>query len=101
MTADGISKHCIGRNISTKAVGTDDRQDITLNYKFAEGSEEERLAVFQANRFSSRKNHNIYDKKMDVDVKFKLVGSSDMDILIGEVKSKLVLLTFQQGLKGR
>ncbi len=35
----------VGKNISTKAVGSDARQDITLEYKFAEGSTSERAAL--------------------------------------------------------
>ncbi|XP_042331871.1 protein-glutamine gamma-glutamyltransferase 4-like [Sceloporus undulatus] len=35
----------IGRNISTKAVGKDTREDITNQYKFPEGSQEERDAM--------------------------------------------------------
>uniref|UniRef100_A0A8C5R4Y7 protein-glutamine gamma-glutamyltransferase n=1 Tax=Leptobrachium leishanense TaxID=445787 RepID=A0A8C5R4Y7_9ANUR len=36
----------VGQNISTKAVGSDDRVDITENYKYAEGTDKER-AVYQ------------------------------------------------------
>ncbi|XP_078411511.1 protein-glutamine gamma-glutamyltransferase 2-like isoform X1 [Cetorhinus maximus] len=32
----------VGQRISTKCVGSDDREDITNNYKYPEGSEEER-----------------------------------------------------------
>ncbi|XP_014666133.1 PREDICTED: coagulation factor XIII A chain-like [Priapulus caudatus] len=77
MTADGMSKHCIGQNISTKAVGSDERLDLTHNYKHTEGTEEERLSVFHANKFSSRRDQNIYDKKMEDDVKFKVVSGDD------------------------
>ncbi|TRZ20796.1 hypothetical protein HGM15179_006274 [Zosterops borbonicus] len=48
---DGMQKQSIrssdvGKNISTKSVGRDSREDITHNYKYPEGSEEER-AVFE------------------------------------------------------
>ncbi|XP_048406361.1 protein-glutamine gamma-glutamyltransferase 2-like isoform X2 [Stegostoma tigrinum] len=36
----------VGQYISTKCVGSDDREDITANYKYPEGSEEERR-IFQ------------------------------------------------------
>ncbi|XP_043565997.1 protein-glutamine gamma-glutamyltransferase 2-like [Chiloscyllium plagiosum] len=36
----------VGQRISTKCVGSDDREDITENYKYPEGSEEERR-IFQ------------------------------------------------------
>ncbi|XP_067417824.1 protein-glutamine gamma-glutamyltransferase 4 [Emydura macquarii macquarii] len=38
----------IGKNISTKAVGKNTREDITAQYKFPEGSPEEREAVKKA-----------------------------------------------------
>ncbi|NWX47930.1 TGM4 glutamyltransferase, partial [Steatornis caripensis] len=41
----------IGVNISTKAVGEDKREDITVEYKFPEGSEEERKAMQKACSF--------------------------------------------------
>ncbi|NXP52283.1 TGM4 glutamyltransferase, partial [Heliornis fulica] len=41
----------IGVNISTKAVGQDKREDITLQYKFPEGSEEERKSMQKASSF--------------------------------------------------
>ncbi|NP_001004647.1 protein-glutamine gamma-glutamyltransferase 2a [Danio rerio] len=39
----------IGKSISTKAVGRDEREDITHNYKYPEGSEEERKVFKKAN----------------------------------------------------
>ncbi|NWR55134.1 TGM4 glutamyltransferase, partial [Bucorvus abyssinicus] len=41
----------IGVNISTKAVGEDKRQDITWEYKYPEGSEQERQAMQRACSF--------------------------------------------------
>ncbi|XP_047467726.1 protein-glutamine gamma-glutamyltransferase 2-like [Mugil cephalus] len=38
----------VGRFISTKAVGSDDRHDITHQYKYPEGSKEERLVYEKA-----------------------------------------------------
>ena len=35
----------VGKNISTKAIESDAREDITLQYKFAEGSTSERAAL--------------------------------------------------------
>ncbi|XP_053572579.1 protein-glutamine gamma-glutamyltransferase E-like [Bombina bombina] len=40
----------VGQCISTKAVGSDNRVDITHNYKYPEGSSEEREAFEKANR---------------------------------------------------
>uniref|UniRef100_A0A671LGX1 Protein-glutamine gamma-glutamyltransferase 2 n=1 Tax=Sinocyclocheilus anshuiensis TaxID=1608454 RepID=A0A671LGX1_9TELE len=39
----------VGKSISTKAVGRDEREDITHNYKYPEGSEEERRVYEKAN----------------------------------------------------
>lgn len=36
-----VDKKCIGKMISTKAVGSDDRDDITLEYKHPEGKSNE------------------------------------------------------------
>ena len=32
-----IDAHAVGKYISTKAVGSNDRHDVTLDYKYAEG----------------------------------------------------------------
>ncbi|NXX53169.1 TGM4 glutamyltransferase, partial [Scopus umbretta] len=47
----GTETQGIGMNISTKAVGQDKREDITAQYKFPEGSEEERKAMQKASSF--------------------------------------------------
>ncbi|CAL8256332.1 unnamed protein product [Merluccius merluccius] len=47
-------KHTVGHHISTKAVGSDERYDITHLYKHPEGSEEERIAVETASRYGSK-----------------------------------------------
>ncbi|TRY58556.1 hypothetical protein DNTS_021863 [Danionella cerebrum] len=49
-----VEKNSIGKCISTKAVGSDERVDITDLYKYPEGSEEERIAVEMASRFGSK-----------------------------------------------
>uniref|UniRef100_A0A3Q3X014 Protein-glutamine gamma-glutamyltransferase 2 n=1 Tax=Mola mola TaxID=94237 RepID=A0A3Q3X014_MOLML len=48
----GGSTKSVGRFISTKAVGSDDRRDITHQYKYPEGSKEERQVYKKA------KHHN-------------------------------------------
>ncbi|XP_063057077.1 protein-glutamine gamma-glutamyltransferase K-like [Engraulis encrasicolus] len=47
-------KHAIGHFISTKAVGSDERADITYQYKHPEGTDEERIAVETASRYGSK-----------------------------------------------
>ncbi|XP_058619797.1 protein-glutamine gamma-glutamyltransferase K-like [Onychostoma macrolepis] len=49
-----VEKSAIGQCISTKAVGSDARVDITHLYKYPEGSWEERVAVERASRFGSK-----------------------------------------------
>ncbi|KAM9439389.1 protein-glutamine gamma-glutamyltransferase K-like [Clarias gariepinus] len=51
-----IEKNVVGRCISTKAVGSDQRSDITHLYKHPEGTEEERIAVETACRYGTKPN---------------------------------------------
>ncbi|POI34266.1 hypothetical protein CIB84_001982 [Bambusicola thoracicus] len=44
----GVESQSIGANISTKAVGQNRREDITWQYKFPEGSSEERASMKRA-----------------------------------------------------
>jgi hypothetical protein len=43
MTVTYIDKNCVGKCISTKAVGSNEREDITNTYKFTEGEWQKRL----------------------------------------------------------
>ncbi|XP_022603850.1 protein-glutamine gamma-glutamyltransferase K-like [Seriola dumerili] len=67
-------KKAVGHNISTKAVGSDERADITNMYKHQEGSEEERIAVETASRYGSKPD--VYSEPMaeDVSVEVKMDG---------------------------
>ncbi|XP_061653457.1 protein-glutamine gamma-glutamyltransferase K [Phyllopteryx taeniolatus] len=67
-------KKTVGHFISTKAVGSDERADITHLYKYQEGSEEERIAVETASRFGSKPD--VYSTAMaeDVNLEVKMVG---------------------------
>ncbi|XP_048807188.1 protein-glutamine gamma-glutamyltransferase 4 [Lagopus muta] len=44
----GVESRSVGANISTKAVGQNRREDITWEYKFPEGSSEERASMKRA-----------------------------------------------------
>lgn len=44
-TLTRVNSTHVGKNISTKAVGTNDREDVTLDYKFPERSISERAAL--------------------------------------------------------
>uniref|UniRef100_A0A3P9A583 Protein-glutamine gamma-glutamyltransferase 2 n=1 Tax=Esox lucius TaxID=8010 RepID=A0A3P9A583_ESOLU len=48
----------VGQNISTKAIGIDRRQDITANYKYAEGTEMERIVYNQAVRRGTKPRYS-------------------------------------------
>ncbi|XP_049603487.1 protein-glutamine gamma-glutamyltransferase K [Syngnathus scovelli] len=67
-------KKAVGHCISTKAVGSDERHDITHLYKHQEGSEEERIAVETASRFGSKPY--VYSSPMaeDVSIEVKMEG---------------------------
>nr|XP_014350256.1 PREDICTED: protein-glutamine gamma-glutamyltransferase K [Latimeria chalumnae] len=49
-----VQKNAVGHQISTKAVGLDEREDITHLYKYPEDSEEERIAVETACQYGSK-----------------------------------------------
>ncbi|XP_022534619.2 protein-glutamine gamma-glutamyltransferase K [Astyanax mexicanus] len=67
-------KNVVGRAISTKAVGSDQRLDITHLYKHAEGSEEERIAVETACRYGSKPEAYSSPVAEDVNVEVKVDG---------------------------
>ncbi|XP_064611555.1 protein-glutamine gamma-glutamyltransferase K-like [Liolophura sinensis] len=70
MTVLDVEEHAVGHLISTKSVGSGDREDLTLQYKYPEGSEDERRIVHYVNRFSCRKK--IYQISQKKDVTFSL-----------------------------
>lgn len=66
-----IDAHAVGRYISTKAVGSNDRHDLTEDYKYPEGSAEERSVAESVNRFSRTARFKIYKKDVIDDVSFR------------------------------
>ncbi|XP_038074044.1 protein-glutamine gamma-glutamyltransferase K-like [Patiria miniata] len=76
----------VGKNISTKAVGSSDRQDLTMEYKHEEGSAAERAAVKTATSYGSKPG--IYDspenpEDVDVQLDFQdLFVGADFDIKV-------------------
>ncbi|XP_071503234.1 protein-glutamine gamma-glutamyltransferase K-like, partial [Diadema antillarum] len=56
----------VGQNISTKAVGKFQRQDITEDYKYREGSTLERVAVYTASRYVKKNKNFRANIKQDV-----------------------------------
>lgn len=89
-----IDKFSVGRKISTKAVGSDERHDLTWDYKYFDGSEDERKVVEFVNRFSKVKHKkNIYKKDQKAEIELDIVEPEDKfigdDIEVG-VKVKNV-----------
>ncbi|XP_054452044.1 protein-glutamine gamma-glutamyltransferase K [Anoplopoma fimbria] len=67
-------KRAVGHCISTKAVGSDKREDITHLYKQQEGSVEERIAVETASRFGSKPYAYSTAMAEDVCIEVKMEG---------------------------
>ncbi|XP_078469803.1 protein-glutamine gamma-glutamyltransferase K-like isoform X1 [Lampetra planeri] len=49
-----VERRAVGHCISTKAIGSDNREDITHAYKYPEGSDEERVSVEMACRYGTK-----------------------------------------------
>ncbi|KAK3611436.1 hypothetical protein CHS0354_027163 [Potamilus streckersoni] len=60
----------MGRCISTKAVSTISREDLTNAYKFSEGSKEENDTIAKAEQFCSRHSLDIEPTKEDITFTF-------------------------------
>ncbi|XP_068581608.1 protein-glutamine gamma-glutamyltransferase K-like isoform X2 [Cebidichthys violaceus] len=67
-------KKLVGHFISTKAVGTDERSDITNLYKHPEGSEQERIAVETACSYGSKAEAYSSPTAEDVSVEVTMDG---------------------------
>ncbi|KAM7388565.1 hypothetical protein PAMP_024732 [Pampus punctatissimus] len=67
-------KRSVGHFISTKAVGSDERNDITHLYKHPEGTEEERISVETACLYGSKSNAYPSATAEDVSVEVSMDG---------------------------
>ncbi|CAL1532742.1 unnamed protein product [Lymnaea stagnalis] len=76
-----IDKNAVGKKMSTKAANSNEREDVTSNYKPEEGSAEERAAVLRANQTGSNRK-DIYKQKPG-DVDFNLVQDRK-ETLVGD-----------------
>ncbi|XP_029193882.2 protein-glutamine gamma-glutamyltransferase K-like [Acropora millepora] len=79
MIAYNKDTHSIGKYISTKDPGSDERLNVTGDYKYREGSREEREAVEFANKFSTRKEYDIY-RADEEDVRFRFEVVDDISM---------------------
>lgn len=68
-------KKTVGHSISTKAVGTDERNDITHLYKHPEGTEEERIAVETACRYGTKAEAYTSPTAEDVSLEVSMDGT--------------------------
>ncbi|KAJ8246529.1 hypothetical protein COCON_G00234820, partial [Conger conger] len=69
-----MERKAVGHCISTKAVGSEKRQDITHLYKYPEGTEEERIAVETACRYGSKPETYTPAAAEDVSVEVTMEG---------------------------
>ncbi|XP_048867104.1 protein-glutamine gamma-glutamyltransferase K-like isoform X2 [Brienomyrus brachyistius] len=69
-----IEENVIGRCILTKAVGSDESNDITLLYKFPQGSDEQRIAVETACHYGSKPQVYSAPLTKDVTLEVKVNG---------------------------
>ncbi|XP_076113269.1 protein-glutamine gamma-glutamyltransferase K-like [Mytilus galloprovincialis] len=68
-----IDRHSVGWNISTKAVGSDLVELLDEQYKHWEYSDEERRVVKFVNRFSTRRQENIYNLDTKKEIDFNII----------------------------
>ncbi|XP_008316246.1 protein-glutamine gamma-glutamyltransferase 2-like isoform X1 [Cynoglossus semilaevis] len=75
------STSSVGRSISTKAVGSDERRDITHKYKYPEGSKKERQVYEKAQHHNKLQQRG---EKPGLNLKIKLIDNmvmgSDFDV---------------------
>ncbi|XP_051826693.1 coagulation factor XIII A chain [Antechinus flavipes] len=85
---EAVDKTHIGKLVLTKEIGGDGKQDITENYKFPEGKEEERLALETALMYGAKKpldTEGIHQFRADIDMDFqveKAVLGKDFKVII-------------------
>jgi len=115
MKVISINTHSVGKCISTKSVGSNFRNDLTLAYKYPENSKDERRVVEFVHKYSSRAEQEIYDKDshdvvFDLDVPeakmgedFKVVAKvKNMSKSKRSVKGRITLLSsFYTGIPGK
>jgi hypothetical protein len=87
MSIEYIDRNCIGKSISTKAVGSDEREDLTSSYKHKEGSTEEENVLEKVRHFGSRKEWTV--KKVNRDIQVEL--GHETAIMGSEIKIPIQL----------
>ncbi|XP_069033497.1 protein-glutamine gamma-glutamyltransferase 2 [Embiotoca jacksoni] len=84
-----VNQSSVGRNISTKSIYGDSREDVTLHYKYPEGSKKEREVYQKAGRrVTEPTNDSAEAEQLQLSVKHaKPVFGTDFDVII-EVKNE-------------
>ncbi|XP_036373408.1 protein-glutamine gamma-glutamyltransferase K-like [Megalops cyprinoides] len=82
-------KKAVGHCISTKAVGSEKREDITHLYKHPEGTEEERIAVETACRYGSKPD--VYATPEAEDVKIEVTMEGEGPRMGGDAQLTIML----------
>jgi len=81
-----VQTDSIGFNISTKTVGKNEREDVTLGYKFPEGSKEERASF------------NALELQKDLQVSGRLIIE---DTQVGDTIKILIILSSNKATEGK
>ncbi|XP_069469564.1 coagulation factor XIII A chain [Ambystoma mexicanum] len=100
-----VDKTHVGRKILTKAVGNNEMHDITDQYKFSEGTEEERLALETALMYGVKKKtlQDVPVERSEVDMDFQVdnvVLGSDLKVIITFVNGSQERLSATSHLNG-
>ncbi|XP_028263237.1 protein-glutamine gamma-glutamyltransferase 2-like [Parambassis ranga] len=84
-----VDQSSVGRNISTKSVYGDYREDVTLHYKYPEGSKQEREVYEKAGRRATEPtNHSVEPGQLQLSIKHaKPVFGTDFDVTV-EIKNE-------------
>ncbi|XP_072917692.1 protein-glutamine gamma-glutamyltransferase 2-like [Hemitrygon akajei] len=75
----GVNSNLVGQYISTKAVGRDEREDVTHNYKYPEGSEEERNVYRKANMTANMPREENKPFTIKLNAKRSCMNGSDFE----------------------
>ncbi|XP_047452542.1 protein-glutamine gamma-glutamyltransferase 2 [Mugil cephalus] len=84
-----VDQSSVGRNISTKSAHGDFREDVTLHYKYPEGSQKEREVFMKAGRPVTEPDNGITEpEQLQLSIQHnKPVFGTDFDVVI-EVKNE-------------
>ncbi|KAH9499751.1 hypothetical protein Btru_077734 [Bulinus truncatus] len=75
-----LNSDCIGKSISTKAIGSNAREDLTEQYKPKEGTTAERIAVSCAYLNTSKRDISTLNERIDKDVHFNVSETKENNL---------------------